>query len=347
MAGQIDLDVLLDACIHDKRFDRMIDDVRGDWLWLSIQAIGAESRFRQPIFDALGDLSENNVLQVCQISYHYAAHGDHVFRDRLYEIVRDKPFNEERSVGEEELVRLDGESGFLFAARIRGQQLENRDWEWDDRSFLKGAMERLGERRVNELLDAASDEAMELYRRLWLQDKAALEKARSSHQARADQMRQIPAKEIIFAAETSPAKHTNFRGWGIWATEDDLEEVFQRLLSSTDSDVLVNLLKVFSRREFPRIVPELIALTRHSSPEVLRWAFNALENNSHPLVRELAEHQLGEGLPNPWALGLFIRNYRDGDEQRIFDIVELPGDINQRHCLLMDARKIQIGRAHV
>jgi hypothetical protein len=40
------------------------------------------------------------------------------------------------------------------------------------------------------------------------------------------------------------------------------------------------------------------------------------------------------------ALGLFIKNYRSGDEQRILDLAEFPADESQLHWLLRDATQM-------
>jgi hypothetical protein len=153
-------------------------------------------------------------------------------------------------------------------------------------------------------------------------------------------MRQITLADIISAAESPQAKQMIFRRWGMWATEGDLEVVCSRLVSAREPKSIVNYLTVFSRREFPRIVPEAVSLSQHADPEVRRWAFNVLDNHKHPLVRELAVSELERGFPDGLALGLFVKNYEEGDEQRMFDAIALPGDVADLHWLLMDATKV-------
>ena len=116
--------------------------------------------------------------------------------------------------------------------------------------------------------------------------------------------------------------------------------MFQFLLSAHDPKVISNCLMVFLSREFPCIVPELISLSQHNDPEVRRRAISALENSSHPLVRKLAEDELKKGVPGGLALGLFVKNYQDGDEQRIMDLAALPEDAEEQHRLLNQATKI-------
>ena len=89
-----------------------------------IRAVDAADRFRVPILHALYDLSdERSASQLCELARRYAEAGDDTFRTRLYEIVEQKPIADSRWLGEEEIVRLDGEKAFLFAARVRGETL--------------------------------------------------------------------------------------------------------------------------------------------------------------------------------------------------------------------------------
>lgn len=341
--GHLDEALLLDACLHDKRFDVTVNECRGDWLWQLIQAVHAEERFRALLFDALDDLREDDAAQVCQLAFQYAAIGDGPFRSRLYQIVEDKPFADARYLGEEEIIRLDGEEALLFAVRLRGRQCENRDWEWDDSVLVDESIERLGEDRVRRLLETASDQDSRRFREAWNKEKDESEKEKRSRSPHAEATRQIPVADIIAAAESPDIKYPHFRGWGMRANEGDLETVFERLLSAQAPKTIANYLKVFSKREFPRIVPELVSLTQHDNPEVRRWAFNSLENNTHPLIREIAKSELEKGVPDVSALGLFIKNYQPGDEQRILESIELPVDENQLHWLLMDVTKILEG----
>jgi hypothetical protein len=341
MAGQLDEALLLDACLHDLRYDGQCEESRGTWLWQIIQVLHAEARFRSAILAAMQSFTEvRTAQQLCELAFHYASAGDEAFRSRLYQIVEVRPFDDIPWLVEWPILQLDGEQGFLFAARIRGQQLEKREWEWDDQYLLDQAIERFGEGRVDELLRATTDGTLARYRDIVLQKKSESKERTSPRQDHAERMRQIPVSEIISSVELLSGSQQPLRGWGIWANENDLETVFQHLLSSSEPRMIVNYLKVFSRRNFPRIVPELVSLSQHSDAEVRRLAFNALKNNSHPLVRELAELELKKGSPCDLALGLFIKNYQQGDEQRILESIELPGDEIQLHWLLMDAAKI-------
>lgn len=340
IAGKLDEGVLLDACLHNKRYDRGFNEVRGHWLWPIMQAIRAEDRFRPAIFEALNDLPENDALQLCELGFHYAEQGDERFRSRLYQIVQEKPLSDTQYLGEEEIIRLDGEQAFLLAVRIRGTQLVDRDWDWHDSVLMDKAVEQLGEERVNGLVGATAHEAIQRFRNRWHQEKSNAEQREASGQNRSEQAGMTPISEIISTIESEPKNRVTLRIWGRRATEEDLETVFQYLLSACNPTFIANSLMVFSAREFPRIVPQVVSLSQHSDPKVRRLTFVALENSTHPLVRQLAEDELRKGVPDGLALGLFVKNFRSGDEQRILEFAEIPDDDDQQHELLKDAIKV-------
>jgi len=340
VAGQLDDQSLLEACLRDFRFDVQVEDSRGDWLWRMIQAVNAADRFRVPILHALYDLSdERSANQLCELARRYAEAGDQTFRSRLYEIVGQKPFDDSRWLGETEVVELDGEEGFLFAARVRGEQLAKREWDWDDNALVADASERLGPERVSRLLENTKDRAIASFREVWRQQEAATA-ARDRQEPYGDRMRAITVGEIVAAAGSADDQLILFRSWGRYADEKDLEVVLRHVRDTDEPKVIANLLQVFSHRTIPSFDARLIDLCGHGDREVRRRAYIALENVEHPLVRQFALDRLEKGLLDGLVAGLFINNYERGDEQRILEAMEYPADEVEGHWLLMDVVKV-------
>jgi len=337
--ARLDDGLLLEACLQDQRFDAQVESSRGDWLWQIIRAVGATERFRVPILHAFYDLSdERSAVQLCELARCYAGTGDEAFRSRLYEIVEQKPFGHSPWLGEEDVVALDSEQGFLFAARVRGRLLASREWEWDDGSLIDLTTKRFGEETVNSLLVASSDEAINRFRESWRREKQRKSEG-SSVESHRERMAAIPVGEVIRAVE-GQGKCYWLRGWGIHAKEADLQTVLQHLWATHEPSVIANLLRIFSRRALPEFDARLIELCRHPDEEVQRWAFRAMEQNAHPLVRDFALTELQKGGNDAYVVALFINNYRQGDEHRILEAMELPKDQCELHWLLMDAIKV-------
>jgi hypothetical protein len=329
---------LLHACLHDLRFDASVEGPRGDWLWEMIEAVGARERFRGPVLRALSDLAEDSAYQLCQLALCYAEGGDELFRTRLYEIVEQKPIADSPSLGEEEIITLDGDLAFLFAAKVRGRSLASRAWEWHDRTLAYLAIEHFGEDQVRKLLEASSDEAIKRFRDCWQEDelKQTEQGQPVSHRER---MLATPVAEILQVAAGNPQCFW-LRGWGMHAGVGDLQTVAHSLWAAQEPAIIINLLRVFSARALPEFDARLIELCQHADEEVRQRALAALSQNAHALVREFAVSELQQGLRDGRVVSLFINNYRQGDEERIMEALEHPGDECEFHWLLMEARKV-------
>ncbi len=121
--------ILLDACMHDLRHDRQLEDARGPWLWSIMEAVGAIEEFRDAILQGLQDINDGlAAVQLCQFSVLYARRGDERFRSRLREIVIQKPIEDCSWLGAEELIDLDAEEGFQLILRARSESLLNSQW---------------------------------------------------------------------------------------------------------------------------------------------------------------------------------------------------------------------------
>jgi hypothetical protein len=257
---------------------------------------------------------------------------------RLYEIVEQKPIADSEWLGEDEIIRLDGEEAFLFAVRVRGERLLGREWDWDDNRLVGEAIERLGEERVNSLLDDTRDRTIVSFRTTWRRQKS--EAGRKPSVSHRERMRAIAVEAILSDAESGEPCFNSFRGWGMYANDADLERILQHLRAVREPAVIARLLQVFSNRAFPRVDESLIGLGKHGDTEVRRRAIAALEKVGHPLVREFALAELESGVRGGGAVGLFVRNYQPGDERRILEAIEFPDDDCELHWLFMDVIKV-------
>jgi hypothetical protein len=153
--GQIDGDILLEACLNDYRFDRQVEDTRGDWLWQLIVAGTHAKRLQEPLLVALKANEVSNAqFQLCQLALHFAREGDSRFRLELQRVVENTPSDDESRLGEEELIRLNGEKWFLTAVTRHGAEMTSREWDWFDGGLVDKGIKWLGEGHVSQLLNA-------------------------------------------------------------------------------------------------------------------------------------------------------------------------------------------------
>jgi hypothetical protein len=337
-SGRLADQPLLEACLRDHRFDTQCEGPRGDWLWNILQTVDGVQRFRVPILHALYELAdERSAHQLCELARCYAALGDESFRDRLYEIVEQKTLSFTPCLGEYEIIALDGEKAFLFAARLRGQQFATRQWEYDDESPIAEAIDRFGEEHVSALLGASADESLRRYHEAWRQ--ATQKKEARRPQSQRERMRAIPVEVIIREAESESNCYW-FRPWGIHADEATLCVVLESLWTERRPEVIAKLLRVFANRALPAFDARLIELCRHADDDVRRWALRALERNADPRVREHAVGELQMPLRDWGVVALFIKNYEKGDEHLILEAMQPPADACELHWLLKDVTKV-------
>src|SRR5205823_876171 len=129
-----------------------------------------------------------------------------------------------------------------------------------------------------------------------------------------------------------------YRGWGMHADDADLQIVLGHLWVTQEPRVIAKLLIVFSNRSLPEFDIRLIELCKHSDPQVRQRAFKALEKNAHPMIRKFALAELNKRR-GP-VIGLFTKNYRQGDEKRILESIRLPEEKDELHSLLMDVIEV-------
>ncbi len=336
-AGCLADEPLLNACLTEQRYDVQVEDSRTKWLWRMIEIIDAKDRFRVPILHALHDLAEErSAYQLCELACHYAQTEDEAFRTRLYEIVKSRPFADCPLLGERELLRLDGHRALAFVVRIRGDELASRDWEWHDGSFIDEAIELLGESEVRNQLGNSDDQAVHRFRDRW--DQETQQRTQRILPTHKERMRSISVSDILSAASQGKPSLASFRGWGMHASDSDLKSVLQKLWDSTDPSEIACLLRVFSNRALPSFDSRLIELCQHPDRDVRHWAFNALEKNSDPAIRQFALQRLQNG--DRHAIGLFTTNFEQGDEQAILNSASncRAISLNSTHFCLMSLR---------
>lgn len=325
-----DESVLLDSCLHDRRYDSQIEECRGDWLWSIMGAAGAKELVRGPLLESLRDgLVEEDAQQACEIAFRYAQDGDSRFAKAIWKLVSDRRFSQCPWIGEKELMRLDGEAGLIVAARVRGIAL-NDPGEWEDGSLVDAADSLLGKNLVRDTLTRAAEtdadvrryyEAWQSYERKW--------SASPKPRPRSEWISAIPAEQAIATIESNrraiPTEHgtATLRGWGMHATESDLRIVLSRLWDWQDPAVLAIALEVFSNRTLPEFEARLLDLIWHSDAEVRRRAITAVAQNSHPSIRRMLE----TATLDDSHIELFERNFVPGDEELIDSLIPTEGEI--------------------
>ncbi len=335
-----DKDILLEACLTDLRYDRQCEEERGPWLWRMMREARVAEAFRLPLLNAVEKVHDSlAAVQLCQFCVRYAQQGDDQFRRQLRRIVAEKPVPDCPWLGEQELIELEGETGFLFAAKIRGTVLLLREWEWDmdDEAMIDTAIDQLGEPKILDALQSASASSKEIdrFRQNWLV-AAQKKKDDNPRQTHASRMRKYTLDDVIRAAEGTQNQAGLLRGWGMYAAEADLAIILERLLACQDAKAIANYLGVFSNRPLPRFDERILNLLDSENERVRMRALCAIAQNTHPSIRKYAVEHLLDSKSVIYCPKLFINNFIPSDEDLILETLSIPDDADNRHYLLMD-----------
>lgn len=324
-----DESLLIEACLHDRRYDSQLDDARGEWLWQIVESSGAKEKLREPLLDSLRvGLAEEDAKQVCQLALRYALDGDARFANALRNLVAERRFPQCPWVGEEELLRFDGEAGLILAARVRGAAMDEQTG-WFGTQLIDAASEQLGEVRVRDVLFGAveTDSAIRRFYEAWREDEGSPAQLGDHRQSYDERMNAITVEEAIAAAE-SDERAVWLRGWGMHTTETDLRVILTRIWTCREHKVLAKYLSIFSNRPLPDFDQRLLQFIDHSDVEVRRQAVKAVSRNSHAAIRAFIEEVKADRITDE-HIELFERNFLPGDEEIIARLIPF-GD---EHCL--------------
>lgn len=316
--------LLLDACMRFSGFDPQLEESRASWLYSMIDLAGLNSACKDAILEALQVATDDwDIKAMVELLEYFAAAGSSRARDAIYTAFDDGQTGESDWIGEEQIVRLDGIEGFLHIAEIRGAICaEDPEAYWPD-SSLEELIERFGE---NEVMRTVADRAKESqYLRLYLEQTEPLGYEPPSREERAETVRaEKPLEEILSDALGGVGEYPGrYMMFGQYANDQEIEEVFNRLLNPHYTHELVRLLWVFRRRPLPRLHEMLLDHARSEDEQLSDAAIVALAHASDEVVHRLGVEILS--MPD-WeraarGVELFRENFRPADAQLINQVL--------------------------
>lgn len=329
----IDDAAVLDASLHSRAFDPQLEGNRATWIMEILDAAQAAEAFRPRILAGFQETTDTWDLQhLCEFAKIYAERDCAEARAALYDLYERNPDRTAGWLGVEEILNLDGMSGFLRAAALRLPNSNEDEWWRDFDSLIDQADRRFGVAEVDSALERTPELAgfkmvVSRQRNRW---KPETGEARSSPAA---PCRDRSPQEIIEEIESLDEDRGRIRHmtWGRYATDEDLTPIVAALFSQTDRGKLASYLQIFRKRALPRFDERLVALAEHRNKAVRDNAMAALAMNAHEAVREFALARLRAGRGDSETLALLARNYRRGDHTLIHEALRRDGSQEEMH----------------
>ncbi len=153
-------------------------------------------------------------------------------------------------------------------------------------------------------------------------------------------LRQQPYKEIkriILESQRRIAPAVFYR-WGKLASDDDIYQAAQDLLTLTDTKVIPLYLGMFYQRAFPLGLSPLLPLVWSNDECIACYGIRAVAMFHDSQVRALALQLIAAKHHTSDAIKLFIHNFQAGDELFLAGIVEqsIDDDLHSLICSMID-----------
>ncbi len=316
-------DAILYACLHDQRYDRQCEDIRGTYLYDLIVATGEPAYYRDKIIAALYPLSSEGegAFQRMEIVRHFAAAGDQIARVALYTaFLKNAQLRDYRGAGE--LIELDGMEGFTTVLTTYLQTVgEDKDIE-DVGNWMYDLEEREGKETARELFTELREQIPAIGECL-----AAVQRERASRQGKSKLSRPkldyASLSQLIDEYCAKPrdnrefASASRFRSLGKRATAEALARISVDTEQETDELRLLPMLRLFGMVTFPGNPVRLITLAGSENGAIARAAMQALENVSHPEARTFAFELMKQPRFYGHAVDILTSNFVEGDYSNV------------------------------
>lgn len=343
-------DLLLKACLGDPVYDRQCEGSRAAWIFRMFQDSGDYDRFSAAIISALSSLSSNadcyDLEHLCELAALMAKAGDEAAAVALRSRVLTQSLNLSNSLcGCRPLVLLDGVPAVVALARRFGQLLKESsderppsvDYLTDGLGIHDDAEKEL--RRLAET-DGGIKRYLESEQDYAVHERESRKKSpEERRQAVRENVRQkLTLDGILNDAYREVGNYpSRYMRFGKYATDDELNIAFLRLIEETQEPVCLRLLWIFRRASLPDLHPRIWKLA-DAKDDVLRdAALQALAQNKDSRIGELGRARLRSGAftaRDSDTLDLFIRNYYPQDEQLIMSALALLSpDVDEAHNL--------------
>ncbi|MGC8540799.1 MAG: hypothetical protein ACP5QA_09245 [Phycisphaerae bacterium] len=322
------------VCLHNTAYDAQCEGSRAEYIYEIVRRTDSLDHFSEIAVTGLMASREFwDTSHLFRLNRLFAQAGFARSRDALYEKF-EKGDAEERSIGAEEFIRLDGTNGVLFALGVAGGWFDRDAGYREDDYFLQEAQRILGPEVILSLRQAAQTNAN--IRRYLEEVERTMQ--RRSKQSRTDYRSfTYPQMRDMILSVHGEVTRTWLFFWGKHATEDFIRMAASDLLNEQDDAILVAYLRIFSHRAFPLDNKRLIDLARSPNKEVAAAARRSLRLLRSEAIRELAVEIIRGGDHTEGSIPLLIKNYREGDHLLIESLLEAATNEEDFHWAARDS----------
>jgi hypothetical protein len=266
------------------------------------------------------------------VARHWAAEGDEVVRQTLYDVFARDAFGRAEIWCAEYLVKLDGLKALLFVLQFFGR-IEESDRLGQFGMLVTELEERDGKEAAAEALNTAAAERPDLAQLL---EMVRAEESRTQTRQKWCAMPRRDYASVKRGIMGQERRVNSLMNWGKDATAEELQSAAEDLLSESDERRLLDYLCIFRERRFPGPHQQFIELAKYGGWRLSHAAVKALTHIDDPSLRSLALELMST--PDRCDLGvtLLAAWSRPGDYKLIEQALRQPMSDDVYHSVGMD-----------
>lgn len=334
-------DLILDNCLHNMAYDTQVEGNRADYLYPLLRKSNEVDYYRKEIIESLLTTeNRSDADQLFDFAVLFARDGYTNARDAAYERFDRHDLEESWSYATS-LVAIDGVDGLLYVLDSIGSSPANLESSDQDDFVIRCiTMDYCDAVAIKQALLAARERNPNIARFL---DHVAESQtpSLSLDEVISGRQKDLPQRNI--RKEIQGLTWKEFRkypksdmlavAWGKSATDEEIANSVDDIMSEKDPRRLVNYLRLFWKRPFPQDPGILSALFDNSSRRISHAVLNALSIIQHTEVRVLFERLLQIPEWSVMSINLLKSNYQGGDHLIIEKLLQQQTDPNELHSL--------------
>lgn len=301
------------ACLNNPDFDPQCSGSRAQYLFELIEMLENKEAVKSKLIKKFNDSKKDTLSwqQLFDLMKLFAQSGNQLAKEAVYRKFQYFAYRGESSLGDREIVDLDGLQGLLFVATEKGKWFSAHPEDWDHDCFIDCVQEKFPNTDVWKLLCAQARKNK--YIKSYVD---VIKKYR---------LRQVKRQENFSYEEiTDLLKKNKGVAIGIWAKtakREDLIRIAEDLISEKDEKLIRLRLRAFTITRFPLNYQLLFQFLDSKDKRTQSLALRALSLFKSEELRNMALMNLRKGKFLSNYLEILARNYQPKDAVLIEEII--------------------------
>ncbi|MEA3491385.1 MAG: hypothetical protein U9R27_05740 [Campylobacterota bacterium] len=327
---------ILYASLYNQAYDTQSEGDRAWYLWQLIKSSPQKEKLIDKILLALKREKEEKVslYQLFSLAKYFVLDGNKKAHKIIYDRYKKSLKHGCIWCGESDIIELDGIDGVLFVAKIYGKAYMKDSGYYNNSSYdIKEYQEKNRDINVIKILKKKAKKSKDL--RFYI--KLLKEEESNKYIRKTNRYSYKTVKKYISKGRI--VNHFISRH----LTQKEIRKLAKDFLYEKELKKKALYLRVFCDRKFPygyKILMYLAKNTKDSNNRLLEYSLSALKLFSSSKIRKFALDKLSSTDKPEYYVPLLIRNYRDGDEILLEQIVSRCDNEDEIHNLVFDYLEI-------